>query len=61
MLKSIIVTLILIGSGFFMSAFLVGYPVAGKKYISKQREKRKSLRYGSAYFIGGARGFRGGK
>lgn len=61
MIKSIIVALVILGTGFAASHFYIGYPRAGKKYISKHREKRKSLRHGSGFYYMGSRGFRGGK
>ena len=61
MIRSIIIAAIFMGGGFFLSKFLIGYPRAGKDYISKQRETRKSLRHGSGLYIIGGRGFRGGK
>ncbi len=61
MAKYIAIALILLGGGFAMSHFLVGYPRAGNDYISKHREMRKSIRHGSGFIAGGPRGFRGGK
>jgi hypothetical protein len=64
MIRSIIVIAVLFSTSFIFSTYYVGYPGAGKQYIKKHREKRKSLRYGSTYYGGryyGSGGFRGGK
>ncbi len=53
MLRTIIIVGLLLSGGFFMTGFLVGYPLAGKNYISKHREIRKSVRPGSTYIYGG--------
>jgi hypothetical protein len=62
MIRSLLIALVFLGGGFFVSNFNVGYSTAGEKYISKHREERKSLRPG--YYYGrtyGTGGFRGGK
>jgi hypothetical protein len=61
MIRSILIASLLLGGGFFMSAYNVGYSSAGEKYISKHREQRKSLRPGYYYGRPGYSGFRGGK
>jgi hypothetical protein len=61
MIRSIIIMAVLLGGGFFMSSYNVGYSTAGEKYISKHRETRKSLRPGFYYGRPGYGGFRGGK
>jgi len=62
MIRTAIITLVIFSGGFLMSNFYVGYPRAGKYYIAKHREKRKSLRTGSSYYGAyyGSRSFRGG-
>ena len=60
MIRSLIVASVLMSGGYFVSAYHFLYPRAGKQYISKHRELRKSIRHGSGYYYG-ARGFRGGK
>lgn len=61
MIRSILIASLLMGGGFLMSHFNVGYSRAGEQYISKQREQRKSLRPG--YYDGrpGYGSSRGGK
>ncbi len=61
MIKSLVIALIILGMGFGASFFYLGYPRAGKSYIAKHREQRKSLRHGSGFYYMGGRGFRGGK
>ena len=61
MIRSILIALFLVGGGFFMSAYNVGYSSAGERYISKHRDERKSLRPGYYYGRSGHGGFRGGK
>ena len=61
MIRSLIIAVIILSGGFLFSRFLIGYPRAGKEYISKHREERKSIRYGSGFYAGGSRGFKGGK
>jgi hypothetical protein len=61
MIRSILIALLLVGGGFFMSTYNVGYSSAGEKYISKHRNERKSLRPGYYYGRPGYGGFRGGK
>ena len=63
MIRTLIVILLLFSGTFAMSQFYVGYPRGGKYYVSKHREKRKSLRVGSGYYgpsVYGSRSFRGG-
>lgn len=65
MVRTIVVVVLLMGGGFLMASTFVGYPRAGKTYITKHREKRKSLRTGSGYYgygprYYGSRSFRGG-
>ncbi len=63
MIRSLIIALLLSGGVFAMSTWFVGYPRAGMRYITAQKEQRRSVRPGSHYYGGhyGARGFRGGK
>jgi hypothetical protein len=61
MIRSILIASLLLGGGFFMSAYNVGYSAAGEKYISKHRDQRKSLRPGYYYGRPGYGGFKGGK
>lgn len=61
MIRSIIIAALLMGGGFGLSAFNIGYSSAGEKYISKHRTERKSLRPGYFYGRPGYGGFRGGK
>ena len=60
MLRVIVIMSLLLGGAYALTAFNVGYSRAGEKYISKQREKRKSIRPG--YYRGrpGSGGIRGG-
>ncbi|MBP7736648.1 MAG: hypothetical protein KA369_11795 [Spirochaetes bacterium] len=61
MIRSILIMALLMGGGFAVSNFNMGYSTAGQKYISKHREQRKSLRPGYYYGRPGYGGFRGGK
>lgn len=63
-LRTIAASVLLMGGAAVLSAQYVGYDRAGKDYIQKQREKRKSVRVGSPYYGHtpyASRGFRGGK
>ncbi len=64
MIRSLIIALVLVSGAFAMSTFNVGYQGAGKEYVKKVRNERKSIRSGSGYYmpyVGGSRSFRGGK
>jgi hypothetical protein len=61
MIRSILIALLLMGGGFFISSYNVGYSHAGEKYISKHRDQRKSLRPGYYYGRTGYGSFHGGK
>ena len=64
MLRSIIVTILLITGAFMLTSKYVGYSGAGKEYFNKVSEERKSLRAGSGYYSpyhGGSGSFRSGK
>ena len=67
MLRAILISAVLLSGAFFLTEYFVGYPRAGKQYITEQREKRKSIRPGMGYYGyhamrgSGSRGFRGGK
>ncbi|TAL35133.1 MAG: hypothetical protein EPN93_11125 [Spirochaetes bacterium] len=52
MIRSLIVGLVLLGGGFALSNYLVGYDRAGTYYMQRMREQRKSLRVGSTYYPG---------
>jgi hypothetical protein len=64
MLRSIIITLLLVSGAFMLTSKFVGYPGAGKEYFKKAAAERKSLRAGSGYYLpyhGGSGSFRSGK
>jgi len=64
MIRSLIITILLITGAFTLSANYIGYSGAGKEYFKKVREERKSLRAGSGYYSpyhGGSGSFRSGK
>ena len=64
MLRSIIVTILLITVAFMLTSKYIGYSGAGKEYFKKVSEERKSLRAGSGYYSpyhGGSGSFRSGK
>ncbi len=63
MLRTAVITLLLLGGVSALSVFAIGYDRAGEYYIGEQRKKRKSIRVGSPYFYRstGTRGFRAGK
>jgi len=64
MLRSIIVTILLITGAFMLTSKYIGYSGAGKEYFKKVSEERKSLRAGSGYYSpyhGGSGSFRSGK
>ncbi len=64
MLRSIIISLILISGSFMLTSRYVGYSGAGKEYFKKVTSERKSLRAGSGYYSpyhGGSGSFRSGK
>lgn len=64
MIRGIIIALLLIGGAGYLSSNYIGYSTAGKQYISKAREQRKSIRTGSGYLhtgYGSSRSYRGGK
>mgnify|MGYP001036217353 CR=1 FL=1 len=49
MIRTLVVALVLLGGGYALSHYMVGYDRAGTYYLQKMREQRKSLRVGSAY------------
>ncbi len=63
MIRSLILSGLLMSGAYSLSSFFVGYSHAGEQYLSAQREARKSLRQGSrTYFrTGGTGSFRSGK
>ncbi len=64
MIRSLVITIILMAATFLLSVNFVGYSGAGKEYFKKVREERKSLRAGSGYYSpyhGGSGSFRSGK
>lgn len=50
MLRSLIISVVLVGGGFGLSHFLIGYDKAGTSYLKQLREKRKSISVGSPYY-----------
>jgi hypothetical protein len=56
MIRSIIVVLIILGSSYALTATHFLYPRAGKYYISKKKEARRSLRAGGGLYGPGLRG-----
>ncbi len=64
MTRSLIVLSVLITGAIGLSYVKAGYPVAGKDYIRKVKQERKSIRTGSGHFVpygAGSRSFRRGK
>ena len=64
MLRSITVTILLLGGAAALTINFIGYPGAGKEYYKKVRNERKSIRAGSGYYVpyhGGSGSFRTGK
>jgi hypothetical protein len=61
MIRSILIASLLMGGGFFISSYNVGYSQAGEKYISSRRDQLKSLRPGFYYGRPGYGSFHGGK
>ena len=64
MIRSLIITILLMAGAFILSVNFIGYSGAGKEYFKKVREERKSLRTGSGYYSpyhGGSGSFRSGK
>ena len=64
MLRSMIITVLLISSSFLLTSRYIGYSGAGKEYFKKVTQERKSLRSGSGYYSpyhGGSGSFRSGK
>lgn len=64
MIRSLLLTVMLLTSAFLLSVNYIGYPGAGKEYFKKVRDERKSVRAGSGYYSsyhGGAGSFRSGK
>lgn len=64
MLRSIIVSALLLGGAAALTMNHIGYSGAGKEYYKKVRDERKSLRAGSGYYVpyhGGSGSFRTGK
>jgi len=64
MIRSIIITVLLISGSFMLTSRYIGYPGAGKEYFKKVSNERKSLRAGSGYYMpyrGGSGSFRSGK
>ena len=62
LIRTFLVSTLLFGGTFWMSQDYIGYDKAGKAYITKQREERKSrsVRVGSPGDYG-SRGFRAGQ
>ncbi len=64
MIRSLILTVILIAGSFMLTSRYVGYSGAGREYFKKVSEERKSLRSGSGYYAPyhvGSGSFRSGK
>ncbi len=64
MLKSVVIAVFLISTASAMTYYNIGYSGAGKDYIKKVRNERKSVRAGSGYyvpFMSGSKSFRRGK
>ena len=66
MWKTIVTTLVIFGGAVGLSSAYIGYDHAGKYYLQKMTEQRKSVRAGSVYGthrIGGTHsgGLRSGK
>jgi hypothetical protein len=64
MIRSIIISILLLGGAAILTMNYVGYSGAGKEYYKKVRDERKSLRAGSGYYVpyhGGSGSFRTGK
>ncbi len=64
MIRSIIITLLLVSSAVALTSTYTGYSGAGKEYFKKVRDERKSLRQGSGTYVPYMRGsgsFRSGK
>ena len=50
MFRSIVITFLLLGSAAYLTSSFAGYPRAGKEYIKKVREERRTIKPGSNYF-----------
>lgn len=63
MIRSIIISLVLMSGAYSLSSLFVGYSHAGEQYVSAAREARKSIRQGSRtnFRTGGSGSFRSGK
>jgi hypothetical protein len=61
MIRSILIAALLLGGGFALSTYNVGYSIAGEKYVSRHRDERKSLRPGYYSGRGGYGAFKSGK
>lgn len=64
MIRSLIISLLLLGGAAALTMNYIGYSGAGKEYHKKVRDERKSLRAGSGYYVpyhGGSGSFRTGK
>jgi hypothetical protein len=64
MIRSIVITALLISGAFMLTTYNIGYSGAGKEYFKKASQERKSLRAGSGYYSpyhGGSGSFRSGK
>lgn len=64
MIRSMIITVLIVAGAFMLTSRYVGYSGAGKEYFKKVSEERKSLRAGSGYYApyhGGSGSFRSGK
>lgn len=64
MVRSIVVSALLVSTAFLMTSTYTGYSRAGKKYFEKVREERKSIRPGSGMYVPfrtGSGSFRTGK
>lgn len=64
MLRTLIVTVVMLSGAFMLTSNHIGYNKAGSDYVSKIRNERKSVRAGSGYYTPVSRGtgsFRSGK
>lgn len=64
MIRSVIISILILVSAAGLTMNFIGYSGAGKEYHKKVRDERKSLRTGSGYYVpyhGGSGSFRTGK
>lgn len=64
MIRSVLISVLLLGGAAGLTMNYIGYSGAGKEYYSKVRNERKSIRAGSGYYVpyhGGSGSFRTGK